>query len=83
MIVIASEICDNDSGVPAKQGQPTLRVEKEWKYRVDMISEIAPPLLAQPSRPVTVNRAGDVDGGFNDFSITPSSSPLFYGVVLI
>eukprot|EP01036_Dinobryon_divergens_P031672 gene31672-41116_t len=84
VIVIAREICGDDSGpnhaaaTSRSMADKRLTVEREWKYRVDVMSETAPPLLARPSRPVTVNRAGNVDGGFSNFSIFYNRALCFF-----
>ena len=59
----------------AKQQQSTLKIEREWKYRIDVMTNTAPASLAQPSIPAKVNSAGDVDGGFSDFSLVHKNYP--------
>eukprot|EP01035_Chromulina_nebulosa_P047519 gene47519-64422_t len=46
-----------------EQTQPSLKVEREWQYRIDVMSSKAPLLMTEQIR------AGNVERGISDFSI--------------
>jgi hypothetical protein len=76
--MIASEIVCGESGLyqesssssSTEQPQPSLKVEREWRYRINVISSKAPLLLTEQ------NMAGNVEGGISDFSIVHHRFPM-------